>query len=409
MLKKISPSYIYLFLFFYVNPFIDAITGYLVLSGIVAQGGLGSPSQLFRFIISIVLLLSLKDRKHLFFIYSFIIYIIAVELLNFLFHLDQDGFIVSLAYSYKLVFGFLLYFKLDELIKNKFLDRSIFINFIIHSGIIYSFIVLFTDLLGVSFGSYENGLGSKGVFASANGLGIYIGICALLLIYKNSRKINMKYFFSYSLMSYTLLGLMTRASVGLFVISLFIILFKIPGKYKLITYSLILFSLIYLGNIFIDIFLNATEVITYRYSNTSSMEEFFGGRQGYLDYAFNEFSTEGILLYRLLIGGGYFLSFRNPNSIDNSVSNFLEVDLYDVFYMYGFVGLVVYSSIFLKGLVWGIKNKTNIILILAWILLYGHSALAGHVIQNGMSIIMLICILLIIKYTDKNENLVSIS
>ena len=103
-------------LIFFVNPFVDALTGLIVLSDESEVGGLGSPSQLFRLLLSVVMLFQIKRRGHLVATLLFIIYLICLELFNFLFHNDVAGLLVGITYSYKTAFGLLMYFVLSRYI-----------------------------------------------------------------------------------------------------------------------------------------------------------------------------------------------------------------------------------------------------------------------------------------------------
>ncbi|MCC8171932.1 MAG: hypothetical protein LIP00_09150, partial [Parabacteroides sp.] len=99
-----------LWLIFFINPFVDAITGYLVLSGKITQGGLGSPSQLFRLFLSALMLIQIRRHAHLTYVLLFIFYLVALELFNFLFHSDISGLSIGITYSYKTAFGLLMYY-----------------------------------------------------------------------------------------------------------------------------------------------------------------------------------------------------------------------------------------------------------------------------------------------------------
>lgn len=410
--SKIEIWKLTLWLIFFINPFIDAVTGYLVLSGKIAQGGLGSPSQLLRLFLSALMLVQIYRRKHLMSVLLFIVYLISLEVFNFLFYQDASGLSVGITYSYKTAFGLLMYYVLDKYLKCGYVSLKKIVDWIILSGVIYSGIVLLSNLGGISFGSYGDTVGSKGVFASANGLGIYVGVCSLLTIYRYHNQPDCKYLFFYVLMGYVMLGLMTRAAVGLFFIGLFLWFLQLPLKYKL--------PVLCASGVMVWIFwapvskiiTASTEMISYRYfsSDISLHKLFIGGRQYLFDRAADEFVTNGVLAYRIFIGGGYFLSFRNPYNLDYSISSILEADLWDVFYMFGIVGIIAYLGLFIYGLSFpkSGKGSADYIVKIAWFMLFFHSALAGHVLQNGMSVMILVCVLIILKYRSKNESTVSV-
>lgn len=391
-----------LWLIFLVNPFIDAITGYLVLSGATDVGGLGSPSQLFRLLLSVVMIVQIRRKSQLTAVVAFILYLICLECFNFSFHGDPFGLATGVTYSYKMAFGLLMYFVIERYLREGWLHFDRLVRYIILSGIIYSTIVLACNILGISFGSYGDEMGSRGVFASANGLGIYIGVCSLVLIYYHRSHASKSYLAAYVLMAYVLLGLMTRAGIGLLLAGLFLWFVRIPMRYKIpVLGATVIIMLVFITPI-TDLVTTSTEMIVYRFKNAdvSFQGLVIGGRQSLFDRASAQFTIAGPLWYRLLIGGGYFLSFRNPFHVDYSISSILEADLWDVFYMFGIIGIVVYLWLFLYGLTANRKTKNpgNYILRFAWVMIFFHSAFAGHVLQNGQSVMMIVCLLLLIKY-----------
>ncbi|MCC8172795.1 MAG: O-antigen ligase family protein [Parabacteroides sp.] len=205
---------------------------------------------------------------------------------------------------------------------------------------------------------------------------------------------------------------MTRAAVGLFFIGLFLWFLRLPLKYKLPVLCAAGIVVWILWSPISKIIIASTEMISYRYftSDVSLHSLFIGGRQYLFDRASAQFVTDGALWYRVVLGGGYFLSFRNPFNLDYSISSILEADLWDVFYMFGIVGLIAYTALFFYGLRFprGKKRSADYILKIAWIMLFLHSALAGHVLQNGMSVMVLVCILIILKYRSRNESTFSV-
>ena len=394
-------------LIFFVNPFVDALTGLIVLSDESEVGGLGSPSQLFRLLLSVVMLFQIKRRGHLVATLLFIIYLICLELFNFLFHNDVAGLLVGITYSYKTAFGLLMYFVLSRYISKGWMSVDKLFDCVIYSGAIYSGMVLLSDLLGISYASYmDTNLGSRGVFASANGLGIYVGVCSLIAIYRyvNVRKVWILW--CYFLMAYVLLGLMTRAGIGLLVVGLLVWYMQISWRLKLPILGLVAVLVLIFWEPVSTVVEGATSVIAYRFEHAevSFQGLVIGGRQNLFDRATENFTAEGPLWYRYLVGGGYFLSYRNPFNIAYQYSPILEADLWDIFYMFGAVGILSYFGLFIYGLTRKASNDVGgYILKVAWVMLFFHSAFAGHVIQNGMSIMIMVSLLLLIRYRDASN------
>ena len=182
---KINLNLIYLILLFYIAPFVDAISGYLVLSGIIAEGGTGSPSQIFRLIL---LLLSLKiiskNKKKSIIAFFFVLYIICIESIFSIIHNNIYGYIVGLVYGSKLFYLYFIYLSLDILFKSNIISFSILLKYIRNYILLTAIILSISFVSGLGFNTYAEGtFGFKGFYAAGNGLGIFQGIGLLLSIY----------------------------------------------------------------------------------------------------------------------------------------------------------------------------------------------------------------------------------
>ena len=85
-----------LWLIFFINPFVDAITGYIVMSDSSEVGGIGSPSQMFRLLLSGLMLVQIHNSRYLIFILLFVFYLVVLELFNFIFHTDLMGLAIGI-------------------------------------------------------------------------------------------------------------------------------------------------------------------------------------------------------------------------------------------------------------------------------------------------------------------------
>ena len=415
MLIKFRKSSIVLFLIYYLNPFFDALTGYFVGNGLISENALFSPSQLFRLFLTIIILFFLRNEKKIqLFVYP-LIYFIILELIAFLFHLYPKGLMSGLVSSYKLTFCILLYLLIKSYIDKKIISSIDLIKYFIGSATIYAIIILVSDLIGISFDVYGEGLGSKGVFASANGLGIFIGVASLFSLYSYLTKKNGGEFIRLLLFSYVLINLMSKAAIIMLLSLLLMTYYYLSRKYKCVIICIAACIFIFYLPIFLEIATTAITVIKYRYENAENLTHFLlSGRTEYLSTAFKQFTISGILMIRLLGGLGYFISFRNPyeNNFWLESSSFLECELFDIFFMYGFIGILFYIFIILYVINKGFKLKGyKRIFLYAWIVLCVHSAFAGHVLFNGMSIIAFITTALVININKQNynENIISIS
>ncbi|MDE6048257.1 MAG: hypothetical protein K2G09_01000, partial [Paramuribaculum sp.] len=174
---------------FYISPFFDAATGFLIGKGLFSANSPFSPSQFARFIITVIMLCQLTG-KQLIISFGLFLSLVIVELLAFINYTYLGGLLSGIIASYKITFILILYYTLRNYLTDNIISIGGLIKTCVISSVIYSIIIVISDLLGLSFGSYGEGIGSKGVFASANGLGIFIGVGALfsLYLYENTKR-----------------------------------------------------------------------------------------------------------------------------------------------------------------------------------------------------------------------------
>lgn len=404
-MRRISIVSTTLWLLFIFMPFVDAATGYLINKEFLAAGSVGSPSQLLRFILTALLIIQIHKPLHLYVCMIMIIWIIVVESINLPLHNRLDWFLIGGVYSYKLVFGLIVYFVFKEYFAKHQLTYDVLQDFIITSCAIYTLIIIISDIAGVSASSYAGAdLGSKGIFADGNGIGVFLGTSSLIVLnrYIESRKV--KDLFIFILTGKVLIGLTSKAGILFFLAGFLLLFCNQRTKIKVIISILIICSVVFLWEPILLFIKTTFQVITWRIERSESLWEIvLGGRELYLNEAANYDYTNFTQIFKLIIGGGYKLSFRDPSATNYDPDGIflIEADLFDVFFMYGVIGLIGYIVIFYKGL-FSLKVKGRNILKWAWVLLFIHSALAGHVLSSGTALLILPCLLLLM---EKRKNL----
>lgn len=399
---------IILLLIFYLGPFFDAITGFLVLHGIMSEGALATPSQLGKFLTVFLLFIQILKKCDINTIYSiaiFTAYIIFLELTVCLYYKTPTyGLLYGFVQLYKVLYLILCFFFLNELLVKKQLFAIDLIHLIVKSAIIYSVILITTTILGINSSTYSSGaFGTKGVFASGNGLSIYLGFSSFIAAFyyfKCGRNIKQLITFLLLWLSDTIIG--TKASIAFLFINTIVILFYSKPKYRILLLVLIAISFTFLLNRFSIIF----EVIIHRYKQADNIFAFLAsGRDGYRDNAFKLYNTSGIKAMRLFFGSGAFVSFRT-NLSDMKVFDTLERDLYDVFFMYGLNMLFVYLLFLARYFFYGVLHNKKYFSI-GFACVAGYSLLAGHTLFNTMSGLGLVFFPLLIRFWnyDKKANL----
>lgn len=378
---KISVSSFVLAWIFLAVPLFDMVNGVLVVRGYIPEGGLFSPSKLGRLMAGILLLwVAYRYRLQPGWFFLFFAGIFFETIAGVRFGQEYGvifGFITvyRLAYIWLLFTVLLYYAKQDVAILGKFLKYNV---------VFISLSIIFAHFTGLGNSTYGWGFGTKGFFASGNALGIYLGAATLTLLAMKHYRIYTdigKYAYLIAFFGIVLIG-----SKAAFLLAILVVLFGVWfSNYRTIFILICTVFVVGFSSYILDFASVAFDVIISRYHNSSSIVEFLSsGRVDYVLNAANTLNAQTTDSLRILMGGGSFLSFQNPSG--TVVYDTLEMDWADIFFMYGLVGLFFYCAFFISGIFY-LKDKFFLVLI--WIILLLHSVVAGHVIWNGMSIMLL--------------------
>lgn len=374
------------FFFFYFLFFllvVDMLNGYLVTNDLIATGGISSPSQLGRLLAIIVSGIFLWRVKFNFTWLLFAFYILILEsVCSLFFSINASGVVYGFINSYKLIYLALVTVVLLKIIKKPSDLGHFLLLFKWHLYIVGGSLFLGV-ITGLGIDTYTGGgLGTKGFFASGNSLGLYLGLGTIFLInirkYPIGKYVNLTWVGVLFLIGSTIF-VGTKTAVILAALSLIQFLYNTKMKWFFIIAFSILFFLFF--EKISEIFQNAFTVLVFRYNNAPSFIYFLGsGRIDYVLDAFNVLYSQDSFAIRFLFGSGSFLSYQNPIEIE--AFDTLETDFFDILFMYGFLGLLAYLILFFYMLKKSLPEKKIFLIIL---LLFGHSAIAGHVLFNGMS------------------------
>jgi hypothetical protein len=391
---------IFVVLFFFAAPFIDAFTGKLIFSGAITEGSLFSPSQIFRLLLTIFSFFFLKPKEILF-VLTVICYFLTIELISLSFHQNFTGFLLGLVYSYKLVFILLVFLVLRPIFM-KYNQYSLLKYFVV-SGFLYGTILLCSVALGIDESTYNKGtFGSKGFFASGNGLSLFLGVSSLLAfyLYKKEKTVLSIFYYIILVISTVLVG--TKGSIFFLSINLLLILFISKKVFYLLGTTTFLLFVIYIDKI-INLFSVAFDVVILRYNNSISLFQFLASsRDDFIKDAFEVFGNSSFQPLRIIFGSGIFLSFRDYENLTLPYDT-LESDFFDILFSYGILGLIIYLTIIFWGIYYSIK-KRNYIFFITWTALCFYSLIAGHMLFNSMSNIGFVILILLIHIIPKSVN-----
>lgn len=391
---------LYLYMLFYLSPFVDALNGFLILNNISSEGGIFSLGQLFRFVLTMFSFYFVKGRD-LRIVCLFILFFLSVESLNLVIHQDMSAFIFGLIYSYKIIYIVLIFFSIKALLM--YTTMIELIRSFCNGSLLYVLILLGAIVLGIDQPTYiEGAFGSKGLFASGNGLSIFLGVSSVIAYYYYLKDRNVRSFICFItlVLGTTIVG--TKASIVFLLTAVFLMWYHAHFKVKFLIIVPFICLLLLFQEEIVSTFSTVFDVIIFRYERSDSLFAFLASsRDVFVVDAFENFNIEDFYVYRVLIGSGVFMSFRDFSSA-GLVYDTLENDFFDLFFAYGLLGLLLYLVFILDGFVKLIRKK-NIVLAFAWLAVVTYSMIAGHVIFNAMSNISLMFIYFIINYERESE------
>ena len=370
-----------LFWIFVCVPLFDMLNGYLIVRGYLPEVGIFSPSQIGRIIASFLLLISaLRERLKIYWVYF-----LCVGVLFELVAWYQFGEIFWAAFGfvtvYRLAYIWLLFTVLQKYAKD---NVGLLGNYLKYNVLLVSLSILVAQYTGLGNSTYGWGFGTKGFFASGNGLGIYLGVAILTLM-------TMRYYKIYAGVGWLtfIIGLSSILLIGSktsFLLSIIIVFFWIWfSHFRLIfLFGFVVMALL-LSPYIIEALGVMFDVIITRYQNSNSLVSFLTSeRLDYVQSAFSTYGSQNVGFLRFLIGGGSYVSFQKPNN--EVVYDTLEMDIVDSFFMYGIIGFLFYFSLIVYGI---ILLRSKFFLLVIWLVIISHSILAGHVIFNGMNVTLL--------------------
>lgn len=355
---------IYYFLLWF--SFIDCLTGLFLKIGLPS---IGVP---YKFVLMVLMLLSMKSEKK-FILIIYLLSLFSICAFVYLFQTYTD-FSTSLSMILKIMMYPFVFFYLNDTYKNQangsfYLERICFYNFIT------IFINQILGVAGLGFSTYnDGGFGIKGFYFDGNAMAV---VCFCLFVFYFSIKKNNFYAFIIFLCS-VLLG--TKTSILAILIFYFFIAFyraKLKTKVKL----LIIFAITFGGFVYIILF---TDILSYHVEKFKKMYELFEGR--IIDVLLSGrsvdlknhtiFYNDNFSIKQFLFGYGY----REGVKI-------IELDFFDTLYSYGFLYCLIILLLYIYPLYSNRKNKEIVVFNLLLLLI---TFTSGHVWYNTSTALFLV-------------------
>ena len=339
-----------------------------------------TPSQIIKFFLTILLVFWIARHSFYDFLFLFFVctYGVFLESLSWLvYQVSSYQFLYGIMQCYKVVYLISLFFFLKKFIRYN--DSQLLIKYLIRSGLIYALILLATTALGINNTTYdEDTFGTKGVFASGNGLSIYLGFCSAVSLWNCIQNGGRKKSFIILMIASTLVG--TKASIVFLFLNLCVLFYYSPKVLKFIA----LFAFFIFLSKLLSIFYSVFDVIIFRFNHADSLFSFLASsRDVFVEDAFSEYDVVGLKALKIFFGNGAIASFRSDVS-KMTVFDTLENDFFDIFFMYGCIVLDAYLCFQIKYLCLALKYKQLHLAIIFFCICF-YSLWAGHTVFNSMS------------------------
>ena len=265
----------------------------------------------------------------------------------------------------------------------------------------FSYIVLVVNILikyiGLGYPMYKAGdIGSKGFFYAGNETSALLIILTSILAYKILLTKERWKFYIFMVFS-LFVGLSISSKTGVLGILLVLVLIplerptaqiKIGKLKKLILTLLATIPLVVSGTWWAVKQSSVLDRLSYYWSKLDVLTFMFSHRNFFFADAYNVYIEKYSLTEKLIGVGQTRYELLNNSKI-------IEIDIADIFFAYGFVGLILFVSLFglLISQSWRFSKfkeykYTNFVFLMALILL-GISSIAGHVFSSGMSAVFI--------------------
>lgn len=383
------------FLFSYIYLFIDAINGQLIRNISISISPL---LKLILLSLMIHYLLKFKSNKIILYIIPFIIIIF----IHFIYLRNINYIIDDFMWAFKflaIIISF-HFFKHHIIYSNNSIKK---IDFLFK---ISFFVILSNILLGISGFGYalygRENIGTKGYFMAGNELGITLIVCSmyLLALFINQRKIKLYFIFS---ILYLFISINLGSKVAVLGAIIIITIFPVIDFFKRHKYFIINKTSLKLASIsFVFLFVFAPIGIYYLLYEIDllSRMSFFFNKYNLITFLLSgrdlraieiiEYSIEHMNLFTFLFG-------FSLGTLKHSFVGTSEIDLVDLFFVYGITGVTIIYGFFiyilLKSKKMAKSKKTDYIyaryVYVGTYLLLFLSLFSGHVMMSGLAGILI--------------------
>ncbi|WP_343844219.1 O-antigen ligase family protein [Bowmanella denitrificans] len=392
-----------------ILPLVDNLTGALFKLGVLSEGAIGSPSQLARVSMLLILFFASfqfsQSRVILFKFFALLGFMLLTESVVAFFHVNPKAYIFGVVFLTKVLFFFLLY----EFLKAWIQCRDDAYAFIMKSAVLYGVVISITLIAayisGFHIPNYEGrGAATRGLFVSGNGIGITLGIACLLSLYANYLSNKLSYLCYSILMLFSIVLIGTKAALVLSIICFSVLAFLCWRRAPILTLILFLSCIFFFYSHLVSFLSLVFEnILSKLNSDYDKVQILASSRDVFIKDAFSVINWNDWKSLRFLFGGGAYYSYLDFWYSQSVIRKTLENDFFELFFCYGILMALLFTVLLIRGMVKGILSG-KIFIVMCLFLISMHSLLAGHVLFNGTSSIML-SIVLALAFTSTSSDI----
>lgn len=385
-----------------VLPVFDSMTGAFFKLKIMEEGGLATPSQLGRLLILGLLFFfvfsseKISNLIKMRILYLTIFFLIAESFVAIL-HMGLIPYISGIVFFSKIIFCILVYVFFKSWVIEELVYYDLFFRLVIAYGAVVAFLLSSAFISGFHISNYDSKFATRGLFVSGNGVGVTIGTCALLALYYSFITKQKTFYFLGAFMIFSTVIIGTKTAL-LFALLSFILFFIISFKFfPWLSIILSILIAIYVVPVVMDALSLVFENIINKFNKIENKAVLLSSSRDVFIYnAFNKVDWDSGFSIRLLLGGGAYFAYEDLVFLSDVKRKALENDFFELFFSYGVVAACAYLTLGVATIING-ALKGRYFLTLCFLLVFLHSVLAGHVLFNGTSSIILVFLLLLIN------------
>ena len=390
---------------------VDMLNGFLLKEAGIES--VVSISQVYKIILFFFIFIRISSTEKLMFISFFLLMLIPS-----VFQIFKSGSISLIFNDAIKITKYLGSFLTFLYFRSIFISKSYLLKWI-YRWFSFSFLILFINiflkLFGLGFPMYiMNSLeiGSKGYFYAGNELsGVLLVLCSFLLYWHRLHNNKISFIIIAILSLLTGIYVTSKTAIlGTMIIIIWFFIFDPRGKKisikKIFSYLLVFFTIIPLSLYFIIKYLETSALmqrVSYYWNELDIYTFLLSNRNTFLN-DFIKIFKEKYNIIEMILGVGQ-TTFETLNN-----NHIIELDFFDIYFAYGFVGVILFISyitfLLIKSYIFSFNKSYSFAQYSKFIatVLIILSFLSGHIFNSGMAAVYIGCVFSLMYYKKNHES-----